>query len=211
MNMSVRIAPLTGLPLVCIVDGDPHVSKAVARLLEVSGFNARCWPDAEGFLADIGPEQPGCLLLDLCLQGRSGLDLLGALPGHRICLPTIILTGHVDVATAVHAMKLGAFDLLQKPPRRSLLIDRVRAALELDAERHRHQTWMQQLCERRAQLSRREREVLHHVLNGQRNKVIAAELGIGVSTVEIHRHRMMEKLEVHSIAELVRLYAELPP
>lgn len=211
MNMSARIAPLTRLPLVCIVDDDARVSKSVALLLEVSGFNARRWPDADGFLADIDPEQPGCLLLDLRLQDRSGLDLLGALPAHRICLPTIILTGHADVATAVHAMKLGAFDLLQKPPKRSLLIDRVRAALGLDAERRRHQVRVQQLREHRARLSRREQEVLDRVLNGRRNKEIATELHISLSTVEVHRRRVMEKLEVHGIAELVRLYADLPP
>jgi len=211
MIMSARTAGASCLPLVCIVEDDPDVSEAIALLLEVSGYHVRCWPDADTFLAEIEPGQAGCLLLDIRLPGRSGLDLLAALPGLGIHLPTIIVTGHADVAITVRAMKLGALDLLQKPIVGAVLLDRVRTALAFDTERRRQAARTQRLCERRAQLSLREREVFDLVLAGRLNKVIAAELGISVSTVEVHRRRVMEKLEVRNLARLVHLYAGLPP
>lgn len=115
MNAPTRATPAAAQPLVCIVDDDPFVADALIRLLEVVGYHSRRWPDADAFLTGIDPGQAGCLLLDIRLPGRSGLELLAALPDYGIGMPTIVMTGYANVATAVRAMKLGALDLLEKP------------------------------------------------------------------------------------------------
>lgn len=211
MNAPTRATPAAAQPLVCIVDDDPFVADALIRLLEVVGYHSRRWPDADAFLTGIDPGQAGCLLLDIRLPGRSGLELLAALPDYGIGMPTIVMTGYANVATAVRAMKLGALDLLEKPLTGAVLVERVRTAIELDTERRRWRVHAQLLHERLARLTQREHQVFALVLAGRLNKVIAAEIGVGVSTVEMHRRRMMEKLEVRNVAELVRAYSGLQP
>ncbi len=194
---------------VFLVDDDQAVRDAVGLLLRTTGLNVESFASAADFLASDGVRRPGCLLLDVRMPGMSGLDLQKQLrdQGHRI--PIIFMTGHGDVPMATRAMKAGAFDFIEKPFQGQTLLVRVREALERDTCERRRQTQRSEAAARMARLSPREREVLERVAAGQYNKVIAANLGISLSTVEIHRKRVMEKLEADSLSDLIRTLALL--
>ncbi|QQS54731.1 MAG: response regulator transcription factor [Candidatus Competibacteraceae bacterium] len=194
---------------VFLIDDDQAVRDAVGLLLRATGLSVESFASAADFLKSDGIRRPGCLLLDVRMPGMSGLDLQKQLQdqGHRI--PIIFMTGHGDVPMATRAMKAGAFDFIEKPFQGQTLLARVREALERDARELRRQAQRSEAAARLARLSPREREVLERVAAGQYNKVIAAELGISLSTVEIHRKRVMEKLEANSLSDLIRTLALL--
>lgn len=190
--------------IVYVVDDDPGVRESIAALLRSRGLATEIFPDAASFLQAYAPGRPGCLVVDVRLPGVSGLDLQRRLQALGEAPPVIVMSGHADVPMAARAMKAGAVDFIEKPfpPRR--LLEGVEKALALDAERRRRH---RDDAVRRAGLERltpREREILHRVAAGSYNKVIAAELGVSVSTVEAHRRRLMQKLGAETLYDLVR-------
>ena len=194
-------------PTVFIVDDDPAVRDAISLLLQTEGLAVAAFPSAAAFLESGAAQRPGCLVLDVRMPGMSGLDLQKQLRARGCHTPILFMTGHGDVPMAIRAMKGGAFDFLEKPFQGEALVARVREALALDARQRRRQARRAEAGARLALLSPREREVLDRVAAGQYNKVIAAKLGISLSTVEIHRKRVMEKLQAESLSDLIQTLA----
>ena len=192
-------------PTVFIVDDDPAVRDAVSLLLRADGLTVAAFASAATFLESAAVQRPGCLVLDVRMPGMSGLDLQKQLQTRGCRTPILFMTGHGDVPMAIRAMKAGAFDFLEKPFQGETLLKRVREALALDARQRALQAIRAEAAARLALLSPREREVLDRVAAGQYNKVIAAELGISLSTVEIHRKRVMEKLQAESLSDLIQV------
>ena len=192
-------------PKVYIVDDDEAVLDSVRLLLRSVDYDVETFSSAKAFLEQAPHIRAGCLLLDVRMPGMSGLDLQQQLRQRGVPIPIIFITGHGDVPMAVQAMQAGAFDFLQKPFRDQDLLDRIAEALTLDQNRRNNQLHMDDVRERLEQLSPREREVLDLVTKGQANKVIALELNLSQRTVEIHRARVMEKMEARSLADLVRM------
>lgn len=190
---------------VFVVDDDDAVRDAVVRLLAANRLPARAYASAEAFLAEIRPGQPGCLLLDVRMPGLSGPELQAELAARGVDLPIVFLTGHGDVRTSVQAMKAGALDFLEKPVLGALLVERVRAALSVAAERRRVAEARARVRARFDRLSAREREVAELVLDGLSNKEIARRLFISHRTVEVHRAHIMQKLGAETLLELARL------
>ena len=194
-------------PTVFVVDDDPAVRDAITLFLRTEGLAVATFASAAAFLESPAVEQPGCLVLDVRMPGMSGLDLQKQLRARGCHTPILFITGHGDVPMAIRAMKGGAFDFLEKPFQGETLLQRVREALALDARQRGRQARRAEAAARLALLSPREREVLDRVAAGQYNKVIAFELGISLSTVEIHRKRVMEKLEAESLSDLIQTLA----
>lgn len=191
-------------PIVSIVDDDAAMRTSLAWLIEAAGRTVEPYPNAEDFLASHDPQQVGCLIADLRLPGISGIALLQELVARRSSLPMILLTGYGETRTAVQALKLGAFDFIEKPFDMSLL-DRVQRAIEYHELVFRLHQQREHERKRLDGLTSREREVMELVVEGRANKVIALELGVSEKTVEVHRSRVMHKLQVQSVADLVRL------
>ncbi|MCK7477188.1 MAG: response regulator transcription factor [Candidatus Moduliflexus flocculans] len=196
-------------PTVFLIDDDQAVRDAVGLLLQTSGLAVKTFANGADFLAASVVQRPSCLVLDVRMPGISGLDLQKQLQTQGYRIPIIFMTGHGDVPMAIRAMKAGAFDFIEKPFQGQTLLARVHEALALDARECRRQARRDEVAARMALLSPREREVLERVAGGQYNKVIAAELGISLSTVEIHRKRIMEKLQAESLSDLIRMLALL--
>ncbi len=197
---------------VFIVDDDEAVRESLALLMRSVGLHAKCYPSAQSFLNEFNPaKQFGCLVLDIRMPGMSGLELLRELQDSPPIPPIIFITAHGDVPMAVEAMRQGAVDFLQKPFRDQALLDRISSALE-QAEQLYHQ-WQQEaeITHRLESLTPREQQVLDLMLAGKANKVIAMDLGLSQRTVEIHRARVMEKLQVRSLARLVRIVLSVRP
>jgi RNA polymerase sigma factor (sigma-70 family) len=192
-------------PTVYLIEDDADLRESLAALLEVSGFSARGFASAEDFLEKGTAERPACAVVDLRLPGMSGLDLQKKLHAEQPHLPVIVVTGHGDVATARSALRTGALDFLEKPVQPKELIDAVTAALESDAQALERARERDQMRERVSRLTPRELEVFHRITNGLHNREIAAELGISPRTVEVHRARLMDKLNARRIADLFRL------
>lgn len=191
-------------PIVFVVDDDPAVRDSLRLLLESVGLIAETFSSPYQFLEAIVPEQHGCVLLDIRMPGMSGLELQRRLVARGIAMPVIIITGHGDVTTAVQAMKTGAVDFLEKPFNDQVLLDRIHAAIHHDSSARRARAEQEDVGRRLATLSPREMEVLELIIAGNANKVIAAELHISEKTVEAHRARTMDKIQVRSTADLVR-------
>ena len=192
---------------VYIVDDDASFARGLARLVDAAGWNSRVFASAAEFLAPgrVNGGDPGCLLLDVRMPGMKGPELYRTMLERRIGLPVIFLTGHGDVPTSVDAMKMGAVDFLEKPVRGEVLVGTIRTALARDAVRREAERVRRDVAARGALLSPREREVMGHVIRGQLNKQIAADLGISLKTVKAHRARVMEKMDAKSVAALVGL------
>ncbi len=199
--------------IVHIVDDEKVVADGIAMLLRSVGLLSKTYPDAHSFLSAYTPDMAGCLLLDVRMPKMGGLELQEELNRKRCVLPVIFITGHGDVAMAVEAMRAGAVDFLQKPFNDDELIRRVQKALEEDAQQRSVLREREEIERRWRDLSEREAEVAQRIAAGQANKVIAAELGISERTVETHRARIMEKMGVRSVAQLVRMVVALgqPP
>jgi two-component system response regulator DctR len=191
-----------------VVDDDGAIRDALAWLLRSRGVAAATWPSAEDFLAQHRPEQRGCLVLDVRMEGMSGIELFDQLRARGSLLPVIFLTGHGDVPLAVQALKNGAFDFVEKPFNDNQLVDLVLEALRRDQANRQEREAVAGLEARLKLLTARERDVMERVVSGAPNKAIADELGIAVRTVEVHRARVFEKMGVRSAVELARL---LPP
>lgn len=196
---------MTPEPTVFVVDDDTAIRRSLRFLIESVGLRAETYATAEQFLETYDPARPGCLLLDVRMPGMSGLHLQEELASRQIRLPIIIITAYAEVSTAVRALRKGAVDFIEKPFSDQLLLDRVLAAIELDRCTRQAEAERAVTAERFAQLSVREREVMEGVIAGKPNKVIATELLIGEKTVESHRARVMKKLGVDTLADLIRL------
>lgn len=192
-----------------VVDDDGAIRDALAWLLGSRGLVTRTWPSAEAFLAGHDPGQPGCLVLDIRMEGMSGIELFDALLSAGSPLPVIFLTGHGDVPLAVAALKKGAFDFVEKPFNDNQLVDLVIEALRRDEARRSERAAEAGVAARLESLSAREREVMAAVLRGDPNKAIADALGLAVRTVEVHRARLFEKMGVRSAVELARVLSQV--
>lgn len=191
-----------------IVDDDAAVRDALHWLLQSRGVESVGWADPQAFLDWVQPDSRGCVLLDVRMPSMNGIELFDRLRSKGSHLPTIFLTGHGDVPMAVQAIKDGAFDFLEKPYDDNALVDKVLAALNYEAAQLAIEGKRSSVSQLLAQLTQREREVMERVLAGKLNKVIADELGIAMRTVEVHRARVFEKMNVRSAVELSRLLSE---
>jgi FixJ family two-component response regulator len=190
---------------VFIVDDNVQVRTSLARVLSAAGYRTRAFESAECFLKEQDGAEPGCLLLDIYLPGLSGFDLQRTLDGSPCARPIVFLTGMADIQTSVTAMKAGAIDFLTKPIDNEKLFIAVNEALRRDAEQRAARAIRSAIEARLSTLTPREREVLKFVVAGRLNKQISAILGTGEKTVKVHRARVMAKMRVRSVAELVHL------
>jgi two-component system response regulator FixJ len=191
------------LPLIYLVDDDEAVRDALGMLFRSIGLRYEAYGSALEFLEHYDSRRHSCLVADVRMPGLSGLELQQRLNEQRKEIPIIFITGHGDVPMAVTAMRSGAADFIQKPFRDQDLIDRIHKALQRDRERREGRAAEEAIRERLALLTPRETEVMQRVARGQANKVIAMDLGVSQRTVELHRARVMKKLRLRSVAELV--------
>jgi FixJ family two-component response regulator len=196
-------------PLVYLVDDDEAIRDSLSLLLDSVGLDHAVFPSALEFLEAYDRDQHSCLVADIRMPGLSGLELQQRLNQERAEVPVIFITGHGDVPMAVNAMKSGAADFIQKPFRDQDLIDRIHKALAKDQETRVWRAQEKVIRERVALLTPRETEVMQRVVRGQANKVIAMDLGVSQRTVELHRARVMHKLKMRSLAELVSAVGKL--
>jgi two-component system, LuxR family, response regulator FixJ len=192
-----------------VVDDDLAVRDALKLLLRSVGQAVETYGSAQEFLDAYSEDRPGCLVLDIRMPGMSGLELQQKLNEKHSILPIIFITGHGDVPMAVEAMQAGAVDFIQKPFRDQDLIDRINQALEKDSNNRAALGERNDIRKRLETLTPREREVLDLVVHGKANKVIAGDLKLSQRTVEIHRARVMEKMQASSLAHLVRMVLEV--
>jgi len=195
--------------LIHLIDDDDSLRKAVARLLQAAGYTVHTYSSAGEFLIADPGAGPGCIVLDVRMPGPSGLELQSALARKGNRLPIIFLTGHGDIPMSVQAIKAGAIDFLTKPVQSESLLAAVENALEICRQRSGQQQRADFLRDCYQSLSEREREIFKQVVQGRLNKQIAASLGIAERTVKAHRSQVMEKMQVGSLADLVRVAGEL--
>ena len=195
--------------IVFVVDDDADARESLCALLESAGVASEAHESARAFLGAYQPGRPGCLIADIRMPDMDGLELQEELNRRNAGLPVIVVTGHADVPLAVRAMKAGAVDLIEKPYDDELLLASVRRALAKAHGAREHAAAIEAAKTRIASLSARERQVLELLVAGQPNKIIAFELDISPRTVEIHRAHVMEKMEAHSLAHLVRMVLEV--
>jgi FixJ family two-component response regulator len=192
-------------PAVLVIDDDPSVRKSLHRLLTVYGFLVKTFSSAQEFLNDGYCDPPGCLVLDVRLPGLDGLELQKLLTEKGAAPPIVFITGHGDIPMSVRAMKAGAIDFLAKPFTDEDLLNAVKQAIEKSQQEKALTADIVSIRERLVLLTPREMEVLRYVATGQLNKQIASQMGISEKTIKVHRGRAMHKLQVRSIAELVRM------
>ena len=199
------MATADGQGPVYVVDDDPGVRDAICLLLDTVGLDARPYDSATAFLAELGENTRGALVLDIRMPGMNGLELQTRLADAGVALPIVFITGHGDVPMAVEAMKHGAVDFIRKPFRDQELLDCVHEALSLGERRREAAVSIDEAVQRVGRLTPREHDVYEKVAAGKANKVIAIELGISERTVEVHRRQVMQKTDCRSVADLVRL------
>ena len=191
--------------IIFVVDDDAAMRRSLAYLFDSAGWQVETFESARDFLHRYAGHTPGCLLLDVRMPLMSGLELQQELSRHAISLPVIFLSGHGDLAMAVQTMKAGACDFLEKPCKDQVLLDAVSRAVARSVEESRNAASANTAQSALARLTAREREVALLMAEGKASKVIARELGISDKTVQVHRHNTMEKLGLHSAAEVARL------
>ena len=196
---------MTGDPIVIVVDDDPSVRSSLKLLVSTVGLRVESFESAESFLNRKPPNTASCLVLDVRLNGLSGLDCQGELAARNIRIPIVFITGHGDIPMCVRAMKSGAVEFLTKPFRDQDLLDAIRIGLERDRARREKEEEVAVLEQRFESLTRREQEVISMVASGMLNKQIAGQLGTAKNTVKVHRARAMDKMHAQSIADLVRM------
>jgi FixJ family two-component response regulator len=197
------------MSVVWLVDDDAAVLRGLERLLGAEGFDTRGFLDAATFLAAHDPDLPGCAVIDLGLQTTNGLALQEELGHDGVHRPVIFLTGQGSIPTAVQAMRAGAVDFLTKPVEAEKLLSAIHAALAVDRARRAGLSAVQDLRALLAKLTPREHEVLQEIVSGRLNKQIAHRLGAAEKTIKVHRGRVMHKMGVRSVAELVTLMSRL--
>jgi FixJ family two-component response regulator len=194
---------------VFLVDDDPAVRRALARLLKSAGLDVASYPSADSLLREIDDARPSCVVADLRMPGRDGLDLQDELARRGLDLPLLFISGHADVTSSVRAMKGGAVDFLEKPLSDTALIEAVERALTRHRENQAARKERETLDARYARLTPRERQVFALVASGLLNKQVGFELGATEKTIKVHRARVMEKMEAGSLADLVRMAGRL--
>ena len=192
-------------PIIHVVDDDRAVRDSLSFLMKSVGFESMAYDSAEAFLAKADLNRPGCLIVDIRMQGMSGLELQQLLNERSSKLPVIIITGHGDVPMAVQAMKAGAVDFLEKPYDNQLLIARIRQCLQQISKEQDKENRVAKEKSRLAQLTPRELEVMKLLVAGKHNKAIADDLDISVRTAEAHRAKVMKKLHADSLSDIVRI------
>ncbi len=192
-------------PTVFIVDDDPSMLKTLARTVATAGWNTQTYESGEAFLDAFDPTRPGCVILDIRMPYMGGLTVQDRLTTYDPGISIIFISGHGNVPTVVQAMKSGAMDFLEKPFGEQALLTCIERAIACDARRRNEQTQRSTIAERLARLTARERQVLDLVVAGQLNKEIAMQLDISQRTVEIHRHKVMQKMNTDSIVDLARM------
>jgi len=195
--------------IIHVVDDDLPFATGLCRLLRVSGYTVRSYADAGEFLMAQMPDTPGCILMDFCLPGPSGLELQAALASRPVSLPVIFLSGRADVPTSVRAMKGGALDFLTKPVERETLLRAVQSAIARSIDNRARSELLREQRARYERLTKREAEVFERVVAGKMNKEIAGELGAAERTIKAHRAQVMQKMRVYSVAELVHVADQL--
>ena len=196
---------MSELAVVFVVDDDPSMRRSLETLLRSVGLDVHLFSSAQEFMQAKRPDAPGCLVLDVRLPGMSGLAFQEELAKTGVAIPVIFISGHGDVPMTVRAMKAGAAEFLTKPFDDQVLLDAVHAAIERDRARRRDAASLAALMARYDQLTERERQVMKFVVAGRVNKQIAAELGLSLVTVKVHRGQVMRKMRAKSVAELVRM------
>ncbi|NLX12399.1 MAG: response regulator transcription factor [Phycisphaerales bacterium] len=192
-------------PTVFIVDDDLAIRQSLQWLLQSAALNVETYASAVEFFGQYDPERPGCLVLDLRMPGIDGLTLQDTLLREDIRLPIIFITGHGNIPQAVRAIQHGAVDFMEKPFDDQVLLARIRQALEMDRKHRAAQTLATRIRGKIDRLTPRELQVMEAMAAGQANKAIADHLGLSVRTVELYRHHIMNKLETHSLAEIVQM------
>jgi len=203
--MQRKVAPPPMQPTVFVVDDDEELRTALANLFRSVSLEARVFGSAAEFLQAVPAGAPGCLVLDIRLPGVSGLDFQSQLARANAEIPIIFMTGHGDIPMSVRAMKAGAIDFLVKPFRDQDMLDAVAAAIESDRQRRARSLANNDVRDRFATLSPREREVMILVTRGLMNKQVAGELGLSEITVKLYRGQAMRKMGAGSLADLVRM------
>ena len=196
-------------PLVTIIDDDASFRRSTARLIRAAGHKVQSFASGVEFLRCKHPETTSCIVLDVCMPGLSGLDLQQELANTGVEIPLIFITGHGDIPSSVRAMKAGAVEFLTKPFRDRDLLSSIEEAIQRDRDHRREKARMEKLRARYESLTPRQRQVLGLVVAGKLNKQIAAELNTVEKTIKFHRAHVMQKMEVTSVAELVRVAANL--
>lgn len=197
------------LPIVFVVDDESAVAVSIKRLLHSVGLEARHFASASEFLRAKRPDAPGCLILDVRLPDLSGLDLQQEMARANVDLPVIFITGHADIRMTVRAMKAGAVEFLTKPFREQELLEAVQRAINRHRQTRDQRASMRVLQSRYELLTPRQREVFPLVASGLLNKQVAAELNASEKTIKVHRGQLMQKMEAHSLSDLIRMAEQL--
>jgi FixJ family two-component response regulator len=200
---------IEGKPTVIIVDDDEEIRISLSDLLRSVGLEVAAFSSLPEFLISSPRESPTCLVLDVRLPGRSGLDLQRELSAANIHVPIIFITGHGDIPMCVRAMKGGAIEFLTKPFREQDLLDAIQVGLARDQMQRKSESTMADLRARFGTLTSREREIMAYVLNGRLNKQIASDMDLSEVTVKVHRRQMMQKMKASSLPDLARMAEKL--
>lgn len=192
-------------PTVYVVDDDPAVRQSFKWLVGSIGLRVQTFDSAQSFMRDYDPAEAGCLVVDVRMPGMSGIELQEKLASEGITIPIIVVTAYGDVPTAVRAMKRGAVDFIEKPYNDQAMLDRIQLCIERDARMRQNKQTEREVAWRVERLTPREREVFELIVSGRSNKEVARVLEISPKTVEAHRAKVMDKMAVGSLAELVQM------